>query len=148
MDCIFSHCQTSPHQILPLICNGQTWSSFTYVKLHPVHYFIFNYAEFQLFFLLANLSVLEDPSAIPFGQPLPLPAGIISKYHHVTVIPFLRYYYMQWTAPCPRQLTCLQCNLSFLHSISSPYQLVIIPWPPPCVVTVLLFKKYLEWDMI
>lgn len=55
-----------------------------------VHHFIFNYAEFRLFFLLASLSVLEDPSAIPQGQPLPLLARIIGNHHHLTVIPFSR----------------------------------------------------------
>lgn len=56
-----------------------------------MHYFIFNYAEFYLFFLLASLSILEDPSLIPLGLPLALLAGIISKYPHVIVIPFLGY---------------------------------------------------------
>lgn len=73
----------------------QQWAdmkpSSTNMKLLPVHYFTVDYAEFHLFFLLTSLSILEDSSGIPLGQPLPLLAGIISKYHHVTVIPFLGY---------------------------------------------------------
>lgn len=69
LDCIFSYNQTRhfiPHQ--------QWGDKRPYLKLRSpflhVHNFIFNYAEFNLFFLLASLSVLQRPSSSSSGSAL------------------------------------------------------------------------------